>query len=211
MFKRIEEFDEEIEALKSDILETEEYLKNHPEKLGTLGNYNTMKEIYEIYLKNRKKFIDTHCDLNLKLSGKQLNAPLSNSSLYSLLNTLYETNNSIIPNINENEEFLIKNVSEGSYTITFGFENPTEDDFTRKSSRRKALIKLFRYIDCKNDLVKLKNESGANGHESLLKYKLFLSEIIKNNADFILETENGNLKAGLTLEESENICRSLNI
>ena len=60
-------------------------------------------------------------------------------------------------------------------------------------------------------MEKLKKEAGPDGKDALLAYKSFLEEIVKNDADFTLDTEKGSLKAGLTLDESRHICENLNI
>lgn len=57
----------------------------------------------------------------------------------------------------------------------------------------------------------MKKEAGSEGIEALKRYKKFLNEIVKNEADFTLDTEKGNLKAGLTLQQCKNICENLNI
>lgn len=99
----------------------------------------------------------------------------------------------------------------GSYKITFAFKNPTEEDVKRTSPRKKGLLKIFDFIKCKDNIEKLKKEAGSEGLEVLKSYKNFLAEIVKLNADFTLDTELGSVKAGLTFEECENICKNLNI
>lgn len=72
-------------------------------------------------------------------------------------------------------------------------------------------MKLFDFINCGDDIEKLKKEAGPNGSEALRAYKSFLAEIVKNDADFTLDTEMGTVKAGLTLQQCKNICENLNI
>jgi hypothetical protein len=72
-------------------------------------------------------------------------------------------------------------------------------------------MKIFDFINCGDDIEKLKKEAGHNGCEALKNYKSFLLEIVNLNADFTLDTEMGTVKAGLTLQQCKNICENLNI
>lgn len=214
LFKTIEEYDKELKEMEIEIEDTEEYLKKHPEQYGTLGNLKTMKELYEIFKQDKIDFIEDINDMNLKLKGNQLQSPLTSTQLNTLGQT-FKTAEHAVTNLltenNQNEDLLIKCVSLGSYNIKFAFQNPTEDDVTRKSPRKQGLVKLFDYIKCGDDIEKLKKEAGPDGKESLIAYRNFLKEIVKNNADFTLDTEKGTLKAGLTLEQSKYICKNLNL
>lgn len=152
--------------------------------------------------------------MDLRLKGSKLKTPLLLPNMYSLGNAFTNASNSItnlLTELNLNETLTVKEVSLGSYNIKFAFENPTEDDVTRKSPRKQGLVKLFDYIKCGEDIEKLKKEAGPNGGESLIAYRNFLKEIVKNDADFTLDTEKGTLKAGLSLEQSKFIIENLNI
>lgn len=214
-FKTIEDYDEYLNEIKQDLDEIDEYLKEHPESIGTKGNYETIKYVYDIYKNNRCKFIQKLNEINLKLEGKTLNKPLSLNNMYSLSLKFNTAKNSTINLIDMNfttpEDLLIEKISKGSYNITFSFPNPTEEDVKRTSSRKKGLMKIFDFINCGENIEKLKKEAGPNGNEALIKYKEFLCEIIKNNADFTLDTEMGTLKCSLTLQQCKNICENLNV
>ena len=214
LFKTIEEFNKELNEMKNEIDDTEEYLKKHPKEYGTQGNFKTMKELYEIFKQDKIDFINDLNDMDLKLKGDELKTPLLLPDMYSLGNAFTLANHSVTNLLTENnlnEELTVKEVSLGSYNIKFAFQNPTEDDVTRKSPRKQGLVKLFDYIKCGDDIKKLENEAGPNGKDSLIAYRNFLKEIVENNADFTLSTEKGTLKAGLTLEQSKFICENLNI
>nr|WP_295163166.1 hypothetical protein [uncultured Methanobrevibacter sp.] len=214
-FKTIEDYDEYLNEIKQDLDEIDEYLKEHPESIGTKGNYETIKYVYDIYKNNRCKFIQKLNEINLKLEGKTLNKPLSLNNMYSLSLKFNTAKNSTINLIDMNfttpEDLLIEKISKGSYNITFSFPNPTEEDVKRTSSRKKGLMKIFDFINCGENIEKLKKEAGPNGNEALIKYKEFICEIIKNNADFTLDTEMGTLKCSLTLQQCKNICENLNV
>ena len=214
LFKTIEEFNKELNEMQIEIDDTEEYLKKHPNEYGTLGNFKTMQELYEIFKQDKIDFVNELNDMDLKLKGKELKTPLLLSNMYSLGNAFTMTNNSVTNSLTEtnlNEDLIVKGISLGSYNIKFAFQNPTEDDVTRKSPRKQGLVKLFDYIKCGEDIEKLKNEAGPTGKDSLIAYRNFLKEIVENHADFTLSTEKGTLKAGLTLEQSKFICENLNI
>ena len=106
---------------------------------------------------------------------------------------------------------MVKSISKESFKIQFGFKNPTDDDVKRISPRKKGLLKLFKFIECRYNVEKLKKEACSEDIEGLRKYKEFIGEIVKNEVDFTLDSEKDTLKAGLTLEQCRNICQNLNI
>ena len=214
LFKTIEEFNKELTEMQNEIDDTEEYLKKDPKEYGTRGNFKTMKELYEIFKQDKINFINDLNDMDLKLKGDELRTPLLLPDMYSLGNAFTMANHSVtnlLTETNLNEELTVKEVSLGSYNIKFAFQNPTEDDVTRKSPRKQGLVKLFDYIKCGEDIEKLKKEAGPDGKDSLIAYRNFLKEIVENHADFTLSTEKGTLKAGLALEQSKFLCENLNI
>ena len=213
LFNTLEEYNRELKDIELELKETNEYLKKHPEKHGTKGNYETMKYIYGIFLKDKNEFINNVNNFNLKFENELKALPINTiNNLNKQFNeiTIYSTN-LLEKNINYQEKLLIKEISQGSYNIKYGFENPTEDDVLRRSPRKKGLMKIFDFINCGDDIYKLKKEAGPNGHELLKAYKLFLEEIVKLNTDFTLDTEMGTVKAGLTLDQSKKICENLNV
>lgn len=213
-FETIEDYDKYLAELEEDLNDMDKYLTEHPEKLGTRGNYETLQYLYSIYKNNKIKFIQDISEINLKLDGDNMK-PLSIENMYLLSNEFNNTKNSLMDLVNLNsiahENLLVEEISKGSYTIKFSFPNPTEDDVLRKSPRKKGLMKIFDFLNCEDDIEKLKNEAGPNGQEALIAYKKFLTEIVKNEADFTLDTEMGSVKAGLSLQQCKNICEKLNI
>lgn len=209
----LEEYNKEIKEMEVFLSEIKEYLEKHPEKLGTQGNYETMKYLYEIMKNDKIQFINQINDIHLKINGKSSNS-LTVNELNRITREFNETENStmnIMQNSNYKEELLVNKVSQGSYKITFAFKNPTEEDVKRISPRKKGLIKIFDFINCGDDIERLKKEAGPKGHEALICYKKFINEIVKQKADFTLDTEKGALKASLTYEQCKNICENLNI
>ena len=213
LFNTIEGYDKELKDMKQELEETKEYLKEHPEKHGTRGNYETMKYLYDLFNKDKISFIIDINEFNLKLLNLSdiLSIKTADRLNESFNEITVSTTNLLDNNSNYQEELLLRCISEGSYKITFGFPNPTEDDVLRKSPRKKGLMKIFDFINCGDDIEELKRQAGPNGREALLAYKKFLAEIVKNEADFTLDTEMGTVKAGLTLQECKNICENLNI
>ncbi|MBQ7927425.1 MAG: hypothetical protein IJ287_01570 [Methanobrevibacter sp.] len=214
-FKTIEEYDNYLNEIKQDLEEIAEYLKEHPESQGTKGNYETIKHIFDIYNNNRYNFIQKLNEINLKLDGTHMNKPLSLTNMYSLSHKFNTVKNSTINlieiNLNTAEDLHIEEISKGSYNIKFSFPNPTEEDVKRTSLRKKGLMKLFGLINCEDNIEKLKKEAGPNGKEALKDYKEFICEIIKNSANFSLDTEMGTVKSSLTLKQCKNICENLNV
>ena len=212
-FETIEDYDNYLNGIQDDLNYINEVIKKHPKSSGTKGNYETLKYFYDIYNNNKLEFIKKLSEINLKLYGNHINKPLSLNNMYLLGNKFNNTKNSAINllevNITTPEDLLIEEISKGSYNIKFSFPNPTEEDVKRTSPRKKGLMKIFDFINCGEDIEKLKKEAGPNGKDALMNYKEFLYEIVKNKANFTLDTEKGTLKAGLTLEQCENICENL--
>ena len=215
VFETLEDYNAELRKIRVLLNEMEEYMKTHPEKIGYANNYKTLKHVYNLIECEKSDFIKKINEINLKLNGKLDDNSMSVNNLSNLSNKFseikYSTTN-LLDNSNiSNDYLLIKEISEGSYNIKFAFPNPTEEDVKRTSLRKRGLMKLFDLIDCGDDINQLIKEAGPNGREVLIKYKEFLEEIVKNNVDFTLDTENGCLQSGLTLKESENICKNLKL
>lgn len=209
----LEDYDKELIDMEESLAEMEEYIKEHPERLGYAGNYETYKYVYNIFKNDKLEFIAQLTEINLKLTRNPFNEGMHVINFTTLSNNFNETEKLTTNLLNSNftEELLINRISEGSFKITFSFPNPTEDDVKRISPRKKGLLKIFDFINCADDIEKLKKEAGPDGREALMAYRNFLAEIVKNNADFTLDTEMGTLKAGLTLQQCKNICKNLNI
>ena len=213
-FKTLEKYDAEIKDIENILNDMEKYIEKHPSDLGTAGNYDSLKYVYNILKKDQTNFIKQINQINLKLDGNLLQEGLYITELTELSKLFNNTENSTIllkNNLITRENLMIKEISEGSYNITFAFENPTEEYVKRTSPRKKGLMKIFDFINCGDDIEKLKKEAGQNGREALLSYKNFLEVIVKLNADFTLDTELGTVKSGLTLQQCKNICENLNI
>ena len=66
-FKTIEDYDDYLNGIQKDLDEIGKYLKEHPESLGTKGNYETLESLYDIYTNNKLEFIQKLNEINLKL------------------------------------------------------------------------------------------------------------------------------------------------
>jgi hypothetical protein len=210
LFNTIEGYNKELWDMKQEMEETAEYLKKHPNSHGTKGNYETLTYLYKLYSQDKIDFISDVNDFNLKLEGNHV---ILTIHAFDELNkrVKYATNSSMTflePDAHQ-EELYIKSLFGEPYKITYAFENPTEEDVKRTSPRKKGLMKIFDFINCGDDIEKLKKEAGPNGTEALKAYRDFLKEIIQLDTDFTLDTEMGTVKACLTLQQSKNICENL--
>ena len=205
----LEDYDREITSMKQTLTEMEAYIKEHPERLGYAGNYETYKYVYNIIVQERAEYVEELSDIYLHLKGESIETGVAISNLNNLSDKFNETENLLTKT--HFDDLIVKSISEGSYKIQFAFKDPNDDDVKRISPRKKGLLKLFRFIECGDDVEKLKKEAGSEDIEALQKYKEFIGEIVKNEVDFTLDTEKGTLKAGLTLEQCKNICKNLNI
>ena len=214
VFDTLEDYDKELKEMEADLSEMEEYLKKHPDKFGTQGNYETYKYVYDIYKNDKIRFIEEINHIHLRLNNEQnniLNVPELNKVSNNFNQTEFLTTNQLSETTPNNEDLIVKEISQGSYKITFAFPNPTEEDVKRTSPRKKGLLKIFDFIKCGDDIEKLKKEAGPDGKEALKAYRDFLKEIVNVNADLTLDNEKGTLKAGLTLQQCKNICKNLKI
>ena len=204
----LEHYDKELTSMKQTLTEMDAFIKEHPERLGYAGNRKTLKIVHDIIANEREEYVRELSDIYLHLNGKSIENGVIISNLNNLSLKFNETENLLSKNYND---LTVKSITEGSYKIQFAFQNPNDDDVKRISPRKKGLLKLFRFIECGDDVEKLKKEAGSEDIEALRKYKEFINEIVKNEVDFTLDTEKGTLKAGLTLEQCKNICKNLNI
>ena len=204
----LEDYDRELTSMKQTLTEMDAFIKEHPERLGYAGNRKTLKIVHDIIANEREEYVRELSDIYLHLNGKSIENGVIISNLNKLSLKFNETENLLSKNYND---LTVKSITEGSYKIQFAFQNPNDDDVKRISPRKKGLLKLFRFIECGDDVEKLKKEPGSEDIEALRKYKEFINEIVKNEVDFTLDTEKGTLKAGLTLEQCKNICKNLNI
>lgn len=204
----LEDYDRELTSMKQTLTEMDAFIKEHPERLGYAGNRKTLKIVHDIIANEREEYVRELSDIYLHLNGKSIENGVIISNLNNLSLKFNETENLLSKNYND---LTVKSITEGSYKIQFAFQNPNDDDVKRISPRKKGLLKLFRFIECGDDVEKLKKEAGSEDIEALRKYKEFINEIVKNEVDFTLDTEKGTLKAGLTLEQCKNICKNLNI
>jgi len=204
----LEDYDREITKMENLLVKMDAYIKEHPERLGYAGNRKTLKIVHDIIANEREEYVRELSDIYLHLNGKSIENGVIISNLNNLSLKFNETENLLSKNYND---LTVKSITEGSYKIQFAFQNPNDDDVKRISPRKKGLLKLFRFIECGDDVEKLKKEAGSEDIEALRKYKEFINEIVKNEVDFTLDTEKGTLKAGLTLEQCKNICKNLNI
>ena len=207
--ENLEDYDRELTKMENLLIKMESYIKEHPERQGYAGNYKTLKIVYGIIVQERAEYVEELSDIYLHLNGKSLENGATISNLNSLNIKFNETENLLTKSTFD--DLIVKSISEGSYKIQFAFKDPNDDDVKRISPRKKGLLKLFRFIECGDDVEKLKKEAHPEDLEALRKYKEFIGEIVKNEVDFTLETEKGSLKAGLTLDECKNICKNLKI
>lgn len=212
IFNTLEEYDSELNKMNKLLNRMENRIQNHPENIGTLGNYHSMNHLYNIYLEDKQKFIKEMNKIKLNINGNINHNSLPEEiaiSINAKFNSL--TNNSLNPHFEIHENLHVTSITEGSYNITLEFENPNEDDVKRLSLRKKSLLKIFDLMDCGEDIEKLKKVAGPYGQMTLKYYKEFLYEIIKNNADLTINTEKGHVHSRLTLKQCENIHENLNI
>lgn len=213
-FKTIEDYNKDLEDMEENLREMEDYIEKHQDNGGTLGNYETYKYLYNIFKKDRIRFIENVNKINLQFDHDLEKGALTITEFYNLttkFNKIRNLTGNLFGNDNPNEDLVINGIINSHYKITLSFKNPTEEDVKRDSARKKGLIKIFDLIQCGDDIEKLKKEVKFNTNEILMAYNEFLKEIIKHGRGFILDTEMETVKVGLTLEQCKNICKNLKV
>lgn len=93
--------------------------------------------------------------------------------------------------LTNNLNFITRNVLFGNFDLFNIQKRRCKQDIPQK----KRTAEIFDFINSDDDIGKLKREAGPNSPEALKNYNEFIEEIIKNKADFTLDTENETVKA----------------
>lgn len=213
-FETIEEYNNKLKEIEQTLSKLEPYIKKHPEELGTKDYYETYKQTYNIINNDKFLFIDEINLINFQFDDDLEKKALTISEFYNLTNNLNKIINlatKTFTDENTEEYLLVNSLITKHCKITLSFPNPTEEDVKHISPRKKGLLKIFDFINCGDDIEKLKKEIGSDNHDILLSYEHFLKEIVNQNRGFILDTEIGMVKSGLTLQQCETICNNLKL
>ena len=97
MFNTIEEYDNELTEINARLVNMEERMEKYPDRHWIKGNYNALKQIYDIILKDCEKFLDIMGDnANIHLDDSTKN----NFSLPTI-SEIFEGINEFTGNISE--------------------------------------------------------------------------------------------------------------
>lgn len=208
-FNTLEEYDKELNDIKSRMDSMEKRMEKYPERTWINGNYRGFKELYKIILKDRDKFLEMMDEnINLHIYGDVVkNHKISLSVITGLFDNFHDLttflSNFLKDNLNytfESHDLKLESVSEGSIQILFSMdENIT--DLNEVYLNHQVFNKLLDLIDC--DVEDLEKQKEIIGLDSILSYKKFLKIIIENELDFTLE--NNTRKVGLTHAEALKI------
>ena len=212
-FNTIDEYDKELEGIKSTLDSMEERLDEEPYSSIRKGNYKGLKEVYEIIRQDRDDFVkmmDENINLHIygddvtdhKISLSIIAGLFDNfSNLTTFLSDFIKTD---MKYTFESHDLKLEQVSKGSVQILFSMgENIT--DLREVYLNHQVFSRLLDLIDC--DVGDLEKQKEVIGTDSLSAYKKFLKIIIENELDFTLE--NNSRKVGLTCKEAKEIYDEL--
>lgn len=212
-FNTLEEYDEELDDIKTTLNSMEERLDEEPYSFARKGNYRGLKEIYEIIQKDRDKFLRMMDEnINLHICGDLVkNHNISLSVITCLFDNFHDLTNFLTDflkdNLNytfESHDLMLERVSEGSIQILFSMDEDITD-LNEVYLNHQVFTRLLDLVDC--DIDDLEKQKEIIGQDSLLAYKKFLNILIENELDFTLE--NNTRKVGLTHSEALKIYEKI--
>lgn len=147
LFGTLEEYNKELAYMEKMLSRMEKRIQENSNEIGTQGNYNSMKYLYNHFSEDKQDFISMMNEINLKLKGNLVDNSLLVNNVSALNNKFNDINfvstNILDSDFNSNQVLLVKEISEGSYNIKYAFPNPTEEDVMRESSRKKRIDENF--------------------------------------------------------------------
>lgn len=212
-FNTIEEYNNELNNIKSRMDDMEMRMKKYPERTWISGNYRGFEELYKIILEDRNRFLEMMDEnINLHIYGDSVkNHKISLSVITGLFDNFHSLtaflSDFVKNNLNytfEGHDLKLEQVSKGSIQILFSMdENIT--DLNEVYLNHQVFNKLLDLIEC--DVEDLKKQEEIIGADRISAYKKFLKIIIENKLDFTLE--NNSRKVGLTHTEAIKIYDEL--
>ena len=212
-FNTIEEYNEELNNIRSRMSSMEKRMEKYPERTWIGGNYRGFKELHEIILKDRDNFLEMMDEnINLHICGEMVkNHKISLSVITELFDNFHDLTTFLSDFLKSNFKYTfeshdlkLERVSEGSIQILFSMdENIT--DLNEVYLNHQVFNKLLDLID--SDIQDLEKQKEIIGLDSILSYKKFLKIIIENKLDFTLESNSR--KVGLTHSEALKIYNAI--
>lgn len=131
-YKTIEKYNEELKEMEEHLGKMESYIEKHPESLGTQGNYETYKQIYNFFKEDKSEFINQTNIINLILNGKLIRKGLEMERLSNLSNHFNNTTNIVtilVENDFHTENLLVKGISPDPIRLHMDFRIPQKTMF----------------------------------------------------------------------------------
>lgn len=213
LFNTIEEYDKELDDIKSTLDSMEKRLDDEPYSSIRKGNYKGLKDVYEIIRKDRDEFLEMRDEnINLHICGDNVkNHKISLSVITGLFDNFHSLTTFLSDFVKndlryafESHDLKLEQVSKGSIQILFSMdENIT--DLNEVYLNHLVFNKLLDLIEC--DVEDLEKQKEIIGVDSIMAYKKFLKIIIENELDFTLE--NNSRKVGLTHTEAKKVFDEL--
>ena len=209
MFNTIEEYDNELNEIKSRLNNMEKRMERYPNKSWIKGNHDSLNHVYEIILKDREDFLNMMDNTNLHVNDSTQNdfSLPAISEIFGGINEFTANLSSLMKsnmNMSCNNLIPVKRVRSGSLHLSFAMGDE-KTDLREVKLNYEVFNTLFDILECdESDLPNLEEKIGEECVES---YKNFLKILIKNNFDITLENSRRNVT--LIYEDSARIYKIL--
>ncbi len=215
-FKTIEEYNAEIYDIDKKLNKYENYVENHPEKIGVQGNYKLLKHIKDELIKERNQFLPfiQREELNIHLNGDIIkNHSVPSTVLIPIMQKVIDLNYSLVRSIKEGPDVVgkfskefkddfclnVKAFEAGSFNIIFEPSVFSDKQVIFKDTfNKKAFNLFFEMLKCGDDLDRLNEIHDSIGTYSIVKYRELLNIIYSEELDILFE-EKGSTKSKFRL------------
>lgn len=186
LFNTIDEYDNELTDIESRLRGMEERMKQYPERRGISINYNSIKQLQDIILKDREDHV--------KMIGENTKVHVNNEEKYDFsLQSMSEIFGGVgdltfsLADILKGAKDLksdhipsVRNVSSGSLHLTFSMGDE-KTDLREVQLNYDIFNTLFDVFECgEEDIPKLNERLGD---KFISSYQNFLNILIKNKLD----------------------------
>jgi hypothetical protein len=197
IFNTIEEYDHELNEMRSRLEGMEERMKQYPERTGIQLNYKSFKQLHDIISKDREgylKMIEENTNFHVTCEDNpEFSLPLM-SEIFESMNDFTFNLANLLKNINNlkfNPLLPVKKVSSGSLHLSFSMGDE-KTDLREIQLNHELFETLFDIFECsEEDIPKLNDKLND---ECIDSYKDFLNVLIKHKLDIVLENSSRNVE-----------------
>lgn len=196
MFNTIEEYDDELNEIKSRLEDMEERMEKYPERIWNKGNHDSLQNVYDIISKDREDYLrmmEENVAFHVN-DDKDHNFSLSlMSEIFGGINNFTSNMGNLIKNAKNlkfNHLLPVTRYSGGSLHLSFSMGDE-KTDLREVQLNHELFAAMFDIFECREeDIPKLKDKLDD---KSISSYKDFLNILIKHELDITLENSSRNV------------------